>query len=70
MRDKRNDLRPVADLLLDAGDPADQERTRRKAALAVAAGAKDADDCALLLEMLGLHRDAGGKSAGKSTEVA
>ncbi|MFG1647032.1 hypothetical protein ACGFMK_42715 [Amycolatopsis sp. NPDC049252] len=70
MRDKRNDLRPVADLLLDGGDSPDQERTRRKAALAVAAGATDADDCALLLEMLGLHRGAGGESTGTSTEVA
>ncbi|HEY3472171.1 MAG TPA: hypothetical protein VGL47_44045 [Amycolatopsis sp.] len=56
MRDKRNDLRPVADLLLDGGDSPEQARTRRKAALAVAARAADADDCAQLLEMLGLHR--------------
>ena len=55
MRDKRNDLRPVADLLADGGDTAELARTRRKAALAVAARAKDADDCARLLDMLGLH---------------
>jgi hypothetical protein len=56
MRDKRNDLRPVADLLIDGGDSPDRERTRRKAALAVAARAKDPEDCARLLDMLGLHR--------------
>lgn len=56
MRDKRNDLRPVADLLLDGGDSPDQARLRRKAARAVAARAKDPEDCARLLEMLGLHR--------------
>jgi len=56
MRDKRNDLRPVADLLADGGDSPEQVRTRRKAALAVAARAKDPEDCAQLLEMLGLHR--------------
>ncbi|RSM37103.1 hypothetical protein DMA12_37935 [Amycolatopsis balhimycina DSM 5908] len=55
MRDKRNDLRPVADLLADGGDSPELERSRRKAALAVAARAKDAEDCARLLDMLGLH---------------
>ncbi|MCR6490224.1 hypothetical protein M8542_46200 [Amycolatopsis sp. OK19-0408] len=66
MRDKRNDLRPVADLLLEGGDTPEQEQTRRRAALAVAGRAKDADDCAELLAMLGLHRT--GK--GRSSEVA
>jgi hypothetical protein len=56
MRDKRNDLRPVADLLIDGEDSPERERTRRKAALAVAARAKDPEDCARLLDMLGLHR--------------
>ncbi|WP_328616493.1 hypothetical protein OHS18_07955 [Amycolatopsis sp. NBC_00355] len=65
MRDKRNDLRPVTDLLVDGEDTPDRERLRRKAALAVAAGAKDAGDCALLLEMLGLHRH-----GASSSEVA
>jgi hypothetical protein len=65
MRDKRNDLRPVADLLLEGGDSPEQAQTRRKAALAVAARAKDPEDCAQLLEMLGLHR-----SGGRSSEVA
>jgi hypothetical protein len=55
MRDKRNDLRPVADLLADGGDSPELARARRKAALAVAARAKDAEDCARLLDMLGLH---------------
>ncbi|NBH09190.1 hypothetical protein [Amycolatopsis sp. SID8362] len=64
MRDKRNDLRPVADLLLEGGDSPEQERTRHKAALAVAAQAKDPEDCAQLLEMLGLHR------GGRASEVA
>ncbi|MEU7785209.1 hypothetical protein [Amycolatopsis sp. NPDC049159] len=63
MRDKRNDLRPVADLLLEGGDSPQQERTRHKAALAVAAQAKDPEDCAQLLEMLGLHR--GGRRASE-----
>lgn len=66
MRDKRNDLRPVADLLLEGEDTPEQAHTRHKAALAVAARAKDADDCAQLLDMLGLHRSGG----GRSTEVA
>jgi hypothetical protein len=65
MRDKRNDLQPVADLLLEGADSPEQAQTRRKAALAVAARAKDSQDCAELLEMLGLHR-----SGGRSTEVA
>ncbi|GAB3167078.1 hypothetical protein [Amycolatopsis sp. NPDC004378] len=65
MRDKRNDLRPVADLLLEGGDTAEQETTRHKAALAVASRAKDPEDCAQLLEMLGLHRP-----GGRSSEVA
>ncbi|WP_206789890.1 hypothetical protein [Amycolatopsis sp. MtRt-6] len=65
MRDKRNDLRPVADLLADGGDSPELERTRHKAALAVAARAKDPEDCARLLEMLGLHR-----SSRRSSDVA
>jgi hypothetical protein len=65
MRDKRNDLQPVADLLLEGADSPEQAQTRRKAALAVASRAKDSQDCAELLEMLGLHR-----SGGRSTEVA
>jgi hypothetical protein len=64
MRDKRNDLRPVADLLIEGGNSPDQERLRRKAALAVAARAEDAEDCARLLDMLGLHAGA------RSSEVA
>ena len=56
MRDKRNDLQPVADLLVEGGDAPGQAAARRKAALAVAARAKDPEDCARLLEMLGLHR--------------
>jgi len=65
MRDKRNDLRPVADLLADGGDSPEMARTRRKAALAVAARAKDPEDCARLLDMLGLHR-----SGQRSSDVA
>ncbi|MFF1614304.1 hypothetical protein ACFVYA_41660 [Amycolatopsis sp. NPDC058278] len=65
MRDKRNDLRPVADLLVEGGDPAELARTRHKAALAVAARAKDPEDCARLLDMLGLHR-----TGRRSTDVA
>ena len=38
-----------------AAAPKKAPRTRRKAALAVAARAKDAEDCARLLDMLGLH---------------
>jgi len=66
MRDKRNDLRPVADLLADGEDSPERARTRRKAALAVAARAKDPEDCARLLEMLGLHR----ASSRRSSDVA
>ena len=65
MRDKRNDLRPVADLLADGGDSPELVRMRRKAAPAVAARAKDPEDCARLLEMLGLHR-----SGQRSSDVA
>ena len=68
MRDKRNDLRPVADLLADGGDSPDQARTRRRAALAVAARAKDPEDCVRLLDMLGLHR--AGHRSSNSSEVA
>jgi len=64
MRDKRNDLRPVADLLVD-GDSPELERTRHRAALAVAARAKDPEDCARLLDMLGLHR-----GSRRSSDVA
>jgi hypothetical protein len=63
MRDKRNDLRPVADLLLEGGDSPAQAETRRRAALAVAARANDAEDCAELLAMLGLHRDGGSRGS-------
>jgi len=65
MRDKRNDLRPVADLLVDGGNSPEQARTRRQAALAVAARAKDPEDCARLLDMLGLHQ-----GGARSSEVA
>ncbi|MGW4062983.1 hypothetical protein ACWEGE_32200 [Amycolatopsis sp. NPDC004747] len=65
MRDKRNDLRPVSDLLADGPDSPELEHARHKAALAVAARAKDPEDCARLLEMLGLHR--GGR---RSSDVA
>ena len=47
----------VADLLVEGGDAPGQAAARRKAALAVAARAKDPEDCARLLEMLGLHRN-------------
>ena len=66
MRDKRNDLRPVADLLVDGPDSPERERTRRKAALAVAARAKGPEDCARLLDMLGLHRS----NSGRASDVA
>jgi len=65
MRDKRNDLRPVADLLADGGDSPELARTRHKAALAVAARAKDPEDCARLLDMLGLHA-----TGGRASDVA
>ncbi|MGW4486422.1 hypothetical protein ACWEOE_21555 [Amycolatopsis sp. NPDC004368] len=54
MRDLGAGLHPAADLLTDES-VAQHEETRRKAALAVASNARDTDDCALLLEMLGLH---------------
>ncbi len=65
MRDLPNGLRPVADLVLEGGDTPQHEEARRRAAIAVASRAKNAEDCALLLEMLGLH--AGGD---RRTEVA
>lgn len=57
MRNLPSGLRPVADLVLEGGDTPEREELRRRAAIAVASRAKDAEDCALLLEMLGLHSD-------------
>ncbi|WP_409492344.1 hypothetical protein [Amycolatopsis sp. cmx-11-12] len=57
-------LHPVPDLLPEGQDSPEQEAIRRKAALVVASRATDADDCATLLDMLGLH------DGGRSTEVA
>lgn len=54
-RDLSSGLHPVPDLLLDGQDTPEQEKVRRKAALAVASRATNAEDCALLLDMLGLH---------------
>ncbi|MBB4688669.1 hypothetical protein [Amycolatopsis jiangsuensis] len=65
MRDLTTGLHPAPDLVTDEADTGAQEARRRKAALAVASRAKDADECALLLDMLGLHT--GGTSR---TEVA
>ncbi|UMP03604.1 hypothetical protein [Amycolatopsis sp. EV170708-02-1] len=57
-------LHPVPDLLPDGQDTPEQEAIRRKAALAVASRAKSPEDCATLLDMLGLH------DSGRSSEVA
>lgn len=57
-------LHPVPDLLPEGQDSPEQEAIQRKAALVVASRATDADDCATLLDMLGLH------DGGRSTEVA
>ncbi|RSN34749.1 hypothetical protein DL990_12500 [Amycolatopsis sp. WAC 01416] len=59
-------LHPVPDLVPEGQDTPEQEAIRRKAALAVASRARSAEDCATLLDMLGLH-DGGGSS---SSEVA
>ncbi len=63
-RDLTSGLHPVPDLLLEGQDSPEQEAVRRKAALAVASRAQSAEDCALLLDMLGLHK------GGRSSEVA
>lgn len=65
MRELQNGLRPVADLVLEGGDTPEHKETRRRAAVAVASQAKNAEDCALLLDMLGLH-----KGGDHQTEVA
>ena len=65
MREARNGLKPALDLVLEGGDTPEQAEALRKAALAVASRAKNAEDCALLLDMLGLHTDEAG-----ATEVA
>jgi hypothetical protein len=65
MRDVLSGLQPALDLVLEGGDTPEQAEMRRRAALAVASRAKSAEDCALLLDMLGLHTDEGG-----ATEVA
>lgn len=56
-------LHPVPDLL-EGHDTPEQEAIRRKAAIAVASRARSPEDCATLLEMLGLH------DGGRSSEVA
>ena len=63
MRDVLKGLQPVLDLVPEGGGSPELADELRKAAVAVASRATDADDCARLLEMLGLHR-------GKRTEVA
>ncbi|MFJ8917779.1 hypothetical protein [Amycolatopsis sp. NPDC102389] len=63
MRDELG-LHPVPDLLPEGQDTPEQEAIRRKAALAVASRAKNPEDCATLLDMLGLH------DSGRSSEVA
>ncbi len=62
----RNELgpHPIPDLLSDGLDSPQQEEMRRKAALTVASRATSTDDCATLLDMLGLH------DGGRSFEVA
>lgn len=63
-RDLSSGLHPVPDLLPDGQDTPEQEEVRRKAALAVASRAANAEDCAVLLDMLGLH------DGGRGSEVA
>jgi len=63
-RDLSKGLHPVTDLLPEGEDSPGQEAARRKAAVAVASRARDAQDCALLLDMLGLH------VRGRDSEVA
>ncbi|KZB79560.1 hypothetical protein [Amycolatopsis regifaucium] len=58
-------LHSVPDLLPEGQDSPEYQAVRRKAALAVASRATSADDCARLLDMLGLHA-----SSGRSSEVA
>ncbi|GAA3573082.1 hypothetical protein GCM10022222_66700 [Amycolatopsis ultiminotia] len=65
MRDLTTGLHPAPDLVTDEVDTAGQEARRRKAALAVASRAKNAEECAQLLDMLGLHTNGGSR-----TEVA
>lgn len=65
MRELPNGLKPVADLVLESGDTPEHEEKRRRAAIAVASRAKNAEDCAMLLEMLGLH-----SGGDRRTEVA
>lgn len=47
-------LRPSADLV-EEGDSEQLRHDRRRAALAIADHAEDAQECAEFLEMLGLH---------------
>ncbi|MEU3768579.1 hypothetical protein AB0E55_26275 [Amycolatopsis keratiniphila] len=49
-------LRPVEELA-DGGATAVRAAVLRKATLAVVANARDATDCRMLLEMLGLHSE-------------
>ncbi|EME60763.1 hypothetical protein [Amycolatopsis decaplanina] len=50
------ELRPVEELV-DGGATAVRAAVLRKATEAVVANARDATDCRMLLEMLGLHSD-------------
>ncbi|MFE0020917.1 hypothetical protein [Amycolatopsis sp. NPDC059021] len=70
MHDVTSRLRPSADLALDGEDTPEQADVRRRAAAVVAAGAHDADDCAMLLDMLGLHQSPRTFDARESTEDA
>ncbi|MEV6902391.1 hypothetical protein [Amycolatopsis sp. NPDC051372] len=54
MRDFSAGLHPAADLMTEE-NLAHQQEVRCKATRAVASNSRDGDDCALLLDMLGLH---------------
>ncbi|MFD9891621.1 hypothetical protein ACFWY9_19970 [Amycolatopsis sp. NPDC059027] len=68
MHDVTSRLRPSPDLAMEGEDTPEQVDVRRRAASVVATGARDADDCAMLLDMLGLHQSPRTFDARESTE--
>ncbi len=54
MGNRYEELSPVGELI-DGGDTAVRAAVLRKATETVVANARDATDCRMLLEMLGLH---------------
>lgn len=64
-----DELRPVGELA-DGGETAVRAAVLRKATQTVVANARDATDCRMLLEMLGLHSQQQQQNADEEDEAA